>query len=516
MKDERGSTFKYKWTTWGDLNAFFGLMLDNVLNLVVLAGLLAGVFGFPKDFVLTRMIPGTALGVMIGDVLYAVMAFRLAKRLGRQDVTAMPLGLDTPSTIGIALAVIGPVYAQTKNPETAWHVGMATTFLMGVAKTVFAFFGEYVRRNIPQAGLLGAIGGVGIALLCFFPIATIFSTPVVGMAALGLVIYSLVARLKLPGGVPGAFGAVAAGAALYYGLGAGGLLGASYVKPALEFTPGVPLPTLSMFQNFRMALDFLPIAIPFGLLTIIGGINVTESARVAGDSYNTRNILLVEAFSTLVASFFGGVVQSTPYIGHPAYKAMGGRAGYALFTGVFIGVGAALGLIPFIVSAMPQAAVMPILIFIGLEIVGQAHHATPRRHSAAVILAFIPSIAELVRINLSKFGVFPDKLAAGEALDSYMATMALGRGFILTGMLWGAAAAWLIDRRFKAAALILFILAAFSLFGVIHSVSMDGGLYWPLAIKSTMHFHIAAGYAMLGAMCLFAGTGAKKSEFKEE
>ena len=70
---------------------------------------------------------------------------------------------------------------------------------------------------------------------------------------------------------------------------------------------------------------------------MVGGINVTESARVAGDDYNTRDILLTEAVATLVAGVCGGVAQSTPYIGQPAYKRMGSRAGYTLLTGIFIG-----------------------------------------------------------------------------------------------------------------------------------------------------------------------------------
>src|SRR5688572_31730762 len=97
-----------RWFAVGDINAFFGLMLDNVVNLAVLAGILVGGFGFPADLVYTRMFPGTALGVMFGDLVYTWLAFRLAKKTGRDDVTAMPLGLDSPSTIGMALAVLGP------------------------------------------------------------------------------------------------------------------------------------------------------------------------------------------------------------------------------------------------------------------------------------------------------------------------------------------------------------------------------------------------------------------------
>jgi len=67
-------------------------MLDNVGNMILMAGLLVGAFGMPAEFVLTRMIPGTAVGVLVGDLVYTALAFRLARRSGRSDVTAMPLG----------------------------------------------------------------------------------------------------------------------------------------------------------------------------------------------------------------------------------------------------------------------------------------------------------------------------------------------------------------------------------------------------------------------------------------
>src|SRR5262245_8761392 len=76
----------YRWARPGDLNATFGLVVDNMTNLVVLASLLIGVFGFPADLVLYRMIPGTALGVLIGDLVYTGLAFRLARQSGRDDV----------------------------------------------------------------------------------------------------------------------------------------------------------------------------------------------------------------------------------------------------------------------------------------------------------------------------------------------------------------------------------------------------------------------------------------------
>ncbi len=501
---------KYPWFGAGDLNAFFGLMLDNVTNLVLLTMLLVrfqhnGV-AFPRQFIFTHMIPGTALGVMFGDLVYTWLARRLARSTGRTDVTAMPLGLDTPSTLGITLVVLGPVYAQTGDPMIAWQVGMATMVFMGLLKMALSFAGGWVQRVVPQAGLLGSLAGVGLALMGFLPLTHIFALPVVGMVAFGLVLYSLMARLRLPGNLPGAAVAVLGGTLLYYAMGQAGALGAPYELPSFGdfgFTP--PLPTLGFLEGLGRAVDFLPIAIPFGLLTIVGGINNNESARVAGDEYRTRDILLTEAVATLAAGLTGGVSQSTPYIGHPAYKRMGGRAGYTLACGLFIGLGGMLGLISFIVGALPSAAVAPILVFVGLEIVTQAFDACPQAHYRAVALSFLPSVGYLALIQwntiIGGLQLADSALPAGLARD-YSIMRALGNGFILTAMLWGAFGAKLIDHKLPAAAIYLGICAVFSLFGVIHSVDLAGGLYWPSTSGSELSWHIAIGYAAFAALLL--------------
>src|SRR5437764_6051 len=139
---DTASTGRYPWFTAGDLNGFFGLMFDNISVLSFLAGILIFAFQFPADIVYKRMFPGTALGVLVGDIIYTIMAFRLARRTNNPNVTAMPLGLDTPSTIGIALTVLGPAFVALKargmTPNDAammtWYLGMATMMFMGILK----------------------------------------------------------------------------------------------------------------------------------------------------------------------------------------------------------------------------------------------------------------------------------------------------------------------------------------------------------------------------------------------
>jgi AGZA family xanthine/uracil permease-like MFS transporter len=279
----------------------------------------------------------------------------------------------------------------------------------------------------------------------------------------------------------------------------------------------LPTPTLGFVTGMPLALrDYLPLALPFAILTIVGGINVTESARLAGDDYKTRDILLTEAISTLVAGVCGGMSQTTPYIGHPAYKAMGGRAGYTLLTGLFIGLGGIFGYVGFMAALLPRPALAPVLFFIGLEIASQAYTATPRRHMAAVTVAILPSVAVVVQILLSQVyngalmsaALDPEgtMLITGLTNPAFIQTVGvmimLASGFIVTAMLWGATVAFLTDRQIVAACVTLLICAFLSMFGFIHSVLPSGGIYLPWAVRSDLPWHWGAGYAGLALVLL--------------
>jgi adenine/guanine/hypoxanthine permease len=523
------TTERYHWFALGDFNGFFGLMFDNLTVLSFLAGILTFGFGFPADIVFTRMIPGTAFGVLFGDLVYTWLAFRLAKKTGNRTVTAMPLGLDTPSTIGIALVVLGPAFLDLKASGLAerdaammtWYIGMATMVMIGIVKVIFSFIGHWVQKIVPQAGLLGSLAGIGLALIGMVPLVDVFGIPLVGLVALGIVLFTLVAEIKLPWNSPGVLVSVIVGTLLYYILGHTGLVGGTFPGlPVAALHFGLPIPNLGFLEGIGPALKYLPIAIPFGILTIVGGINVTESARVAGDDFKTRDILLTEAVATLIAGICGGVAQSTPYIGQPAYKRMGARSGYTLLTGVFIGLGGMLGYVSFIIELIPRAVLAPILIFVALDIIVQSFQACPAKHAPAVAFAFFPTVARLLSIKLGnpEF-VSPETFtkllnAPGTSLPELLVTIALGNGFIVTGMLWGAFLAEMINRRLRISALYLIILAGLTFFGVIHSAMPDGSMYLPwqltgLARQIPFQFTMAYGVLAL-LLIIFSFTEASK------
>jgi AGZA family xanthine/uracil permease-like MFS transporter len=476
-------------------------MLDNIADLLLTVGLLAGVFGFPTNFALSHMVPGTAIGVFVGDLAFFVMALRLAQRTGNRSVTAMPLGLDTPSTIGMVFFVLGPSFLHARNvldldeleaARYTWHIGICSIVISGLFKFACALGSGWIRRVVPRAGLLGSLAAIALVLISFLPLLEVLHNPIVGLVALAVILTTLVARVRLPFRVPGALGALVVAGAIYYLMQWGGWLS----HPAdVKFKPHEALLPTGWLEVFRFewlaqlddAVNYLPIVIPFALGTVVGGIDCTESAAAAGDEYNTNRVIGVEAFATLVAGLSGGVIQTTPYIGHPAYKAMGGRAAYTLATALFVGGAGLFGYFGYLYLYIPKATVFPILVFIGLEITAQSFQATPRRHYPAIALACVPALAALAIIYVDKFlgemisqGADPAKLSAEFQLEIETVRV-LANGFIVTSLLWASLLAALIDRRLWLAAAYSAAAAVFSLFGVIHSPLRGGPIFLPIS-----------------------------------
>jgi AGZA family xanthine/uracil permease-like MFS transporter len=517
---------RYQWAQPGDINAFFGLMLDNIAGMVLMVSLLFFNFGFPVDFALSYMIPGTAIGVLVGDLMFFWLAFRLAKRENRSDVTAMPLGLDTPSTLGMVFFVIGPAFISKaselaaaagfediaslrtafENNATlatqlsevhfnaamhAWHVGLIGILLTGVFKIICAFGSNWIRSVFPRAGLLGSLAAIALVLIAFIPLSNMTPNPIVGFASLVVVFITLIGRNKLPFKIPGALGAVVIGCLVWYlmlGIDKAGydIVGDQHAAFNPVWWPQEWLTAFSFgwVSAFGDALTYLPYLIPFAIATVIGGIDCAESAASAGDDFNTGTVIGIEGIATLVAGLCGGVIQTTPYIGHPAYKAMGGRAAYILATALFVGSAGLIGYFSLILQWLPEAAVFPILIFIGIEITAQSFQVTPKRHYCALAVACLPALAKLVMIFLGQFVATIDysQVGAGDAArlqGIWLNLSVLAGGFIITSLLWASAMAMIVDRKFNVASVCFAIGGILVLFGIIHSPLPGDQMFWP-------------------------------------
>ncbi len=492
---------RYEWVTRGDINAFFGLLLDNVAGLFLILSILSGVFQIPGEFVIKHMIPGTAIGVFIGDLWFFFMAFRLAKITGKPTVTAMPLGLDTPSVFGITFFVLGPAYknalASGLSVEAAatqtWHIGIFCMVASGLLKFGCSFIGQKMRDTIPRAGLLGSLTAIALVVISFLPLLDIMLIPAVGMLALAIILVSLLGHVPMPWKLPGSVVALFVSGLIYYimwGLNLLPVEAPQAMPDDVGFYRMVISVDFRMAQRLEASCSILAHSLTTGSCNRHWGIDCTESAAAVGDEYKTNHVIGVEAFATIAAGCMGGVIQTTPYIGHPAYKAMGGRAAYSLGTAVCMLVIGLLGLFTLLLHVHSESGRLSAarVRWFGDYIAKLLSHATSALSCGCICLRAGSSFLSVHFVKqimghpaIANAGVTIDSLG-GELSHNLNTAILLSNGFIMVSLVWSTALSFAIDRRLKATAVVFAIGALMTLFGIIHSPRPDAGCFCrPLA-----------------------------------
>ena len=471
---------KMPWFVRGDIDGFFGLFIDNLLQLMVISVLGQAVCGFPPELINGRILPGAAVSILLGNLFYAWQARQLARRTGRPDVTALPYGINTPSVFAYIFLIMGPIYQETKNPTLAWQAGLFACLLSGIMETLGAFVGDWLRRHTPRAALLSALSGIAITFIAMGFVFQIFATPIIALLPLMLILISYASGTKLPLGIPGGFLAVAVGTLLAWGL---RWLGFDYFKPLdapyqfhLYFcTPAVG--ELFSFLTSPLGWKYMAVIFPMGLFNVIGSLQNLESAEAAGDRFETRPSLLANGIGSLCAACLGSAFPTTIYIGHPGWKAMGARGGYSIINGVAIALLCLVGGVTLVLKVVPLEAVIGILLWVGLIITAQSFQETPKKHALAVAVGLIPSLAAwallLIETTLQKAGTSLYAVAPKYGGDLFIyGVIALNQGFILVSMILAAMLAFIIDRSFLKAGLWALTATALSAFGVIHAYDL--------------------------------------------
>ena len=93
----------------GDVDGLLGIFVDNLSVFLVLISLNLFVVGMPAEIVFGRMLPGAALGLLFGNIYYAYLAKRLARKENRDDVTALPSGVSIVFVLVYTLGILLPV-----------------------------------------------------------------------------------------------------------------------------------------------------------------------------------------------------------------------------------------------------------------------------------------------------------------------------------------------------------------------------------------------------------------------
>jgi len=498
---------KLPWWTKGDTNAFFGLGFNILVNVLTLTSLLIFVVQIPSRDVLGTVLPALGIAMLAGNIYYTVLARRLARRENRLDVTALPYGPSVPHMFIVVFVIMLPIYLATKDPVQAWQAGLAWAFVIGVIVLIGAFIGPFIRRITPRAAMLGTLAGISLTFISMRPAGQIWAVAWIGLPVLGIILVGFFTNIRLPGGIPIGLAALLVGTAIGW---IGGYMSVPDVSAAVQEI-AIAVPTLHvgmLASGLGQLTPLLATAIPLGVYNFAEAMSNVESASAAGDSYNLRSVLIADGSGAIIGAALGSPFPPAVYIGHPGWKATGGRTSYSMGSGIFIAVLCFLGLFGVLTTLLPIPAIVPILLYIGLLIGAQAFQSTPRIQAAAVVAAILPNLASwgtgLIDNALAAAGTSADKVGE-EALASaglvYQGLKILGEGAVLAGMVLGSIVAFIMMRKFVSSAIAAALGAVLSWIGLIHASEVS----WAAQPS------VALGYAML-ALVLLAFAYRNRSE----
>ena len=472
----------FQWWRPGDLDGFFGLFIDNLIQLILIVGLCGTLLNMPAEMVFGRILPGVAVSLLIGNIFYAFQARALARETGQSHVTALPYGVNTVSLFAFILFVMKPVLDQTHDVEQAWKAGLAACFGSGLIEFGGAFVAGWVKRATPRAALLATLAGIAITFIAMDFCFRIFADPLVSFIPLGFILLQYIGGMQLPKNIPAGLVAVIFGTLLAWGL---GRMDSALLLKAMHITVHRPQLFITEMMDAKLPaylISYLPIIVPMGLFNLLGSLQNLESAEAAGDVYPVKSSLAVTGLGTMAAACFGSVFPTTIYIGHPGWKKMGAGAGYSIANGVAITLLCLLGLVGFVSALIPVEAGAAILLWIGITIASQAFQATPRAHAPAVVLGFFPALAAwgllLLESALRAAGTNVEAVGM-KALSLQMpitGLIALERGFIFTSMILAAMTVCLIEKHYRKASIWALVAAMISATGLMHGYTLTNGV----------------------------------------
>jgi len=496
------------WTS-GDWNGFFGYGSNLLVNVLTITGVLRFVVGMPADFIFTRILPALGVMLFLSAAYYTWLAWRLAKQTGRRDVCALPSGPGVGHIFIVSLVIMLPIKELTGDYVKAWEAGMAWVFLQSVVVAVGGLCGQWVRRIAPRAALLSALAGIALTFIAIRPLTEIYLTPIIGLLCLSIVLLDWFGGFRLAGRTPAGLIVIVVGALIawgshLFGQNFGGLTIEGVAQSLTQFGFRLPIPAIDhSFSGFQFLGILLVTAIPFGVYDIVEGIDNVESAAGAGDDYPTQRVLVADGIISAIGALLGNPFMLVVYVGHPGWKAMGGRIGYCAASGLFILITCLLGVVPLVLALVPIVAVYPILLFIAMIIGSQAFRDTPSRHAPAIILGILPHLAQWTHqtvINtLKAVNLDPTAAAVVAALQqqsiSIHALEVVGDGAVLSGIVLASVAVFVIETQLTRAAWACAIGAIFTYFGLMHSPAVGVG-------RSPL---IVTAYLLVGVVMLVAG-----------
>ncbi len=460
----------------GDLDTTIAQVGFNLAQMVIPVFLLLPV-GISAGFSVTHLLPGYALGFLVGSLGLVILAARLAKNQKRTDVTAHVYGNNVPAVIAYTLSIMLPVFLETHDANRAWEIGAAAVVWTGIIKLLAAPFAGVFRRFIPAPAAMTVFGAAMYSYLALVLLQRVFDQPLVGLIALAIIFTSVLANIPITRWrIPPFIAAwiVPLSVALIVG----------YVRPTwsglafqLPFSVA-PEP----WRALTLALPYLSVIAPIAIYQVLQDIASVAGAAAAGDDYDVRAVLACDGLGTLVCGLAGSVIAPVIYAMHPPYKAVGARISFAFWTPVLFLAIVVSGLTIFVAQLFPWPILAAIIAYVSVGVGMATLRRVDPKYLGAVLLGFVLPAGAVVATAMNSALPALRLSAANPAVQTalnrsiyWSSVLGLGNGFLFLVLVVASVISELIDRRFGHAAVWCIVAGVFSWFGLMHSALMRWG-----------------------------------------
>lgn len=490
-----------------DVNGIIYIVTSNIASFIIIISTLSSI-GWSSELIYGKALPGICFGMLLSGFYYSWMAYRLAKKEGRTNVTALPFGLSTPALMVYLYSVIMPLqFGLNLDPETTWKCAMAATVVGGVIEAIGGFIGPFIRRHIPRTAMLATVSGISLVWMGTLGMFDAYNLPLVGIPVLvaGMFFliggYNLPKKIKIPPLV----------LMMVFSIALGLLLKASHIDTTGLGTIVLPgIFPAQIAEGLKLIFPVLVAIIPVEIYNFVETMDNVESAIACGDSYNVKEAQIVDGICTAVGGLFGGIAPNTVWLGHNGLKKSGCGVGHAWVSGIIMMLFSVFGVFRFIYALIPAAYTNLFILWIAMVALTQAFVDTPRRYGAAIVIALIPHLADILynqtNAALYYFGAeLSPEVIEGMVVNGAMwsGLEVLKNGGILVGMIWATIVCAIVDRQTRKAMVMLIISAVLAFFGVIHGTVIGINVGDPLMIL---------GYLVGALICFLFYLGRNKLE----
>jgi adenine/guanine/hypoxanthine permease len=453
-----------------DADACVGVFFDGFTKVIAGVGIMTGVLGLSGDTVFKRIMPGIGLAVLLYGIYMWWEGYTLAKAQNNPDIVALPGGLVAGRFFVWLFAIMGPTFWATKNATLAWQVGLWAQLIGGVVFIIAAYIAPFMLKVLPKAALFGSLAGGALAWLFLGPIGDLFSKPVVGFVSLFIVLILYAGNFKVK--FPVAILAIGAGTIIAW---VTGVMEPKNVTDSFaNLGANIPLPTFNFLNGEALKYtlsNFMPIIIVFSFGEVISAIQGIEQAKMGGDVYNEKRVIIMTSVISMISAFFGNPFPMGVYWGHVGWKKIKAGTGYMLGVGGLYFVLCVTGLVAIATSVIPVESTLPMLIFIALASTAQAFEVCGTKYLSAAALGMAVPIVEILWGKItSAAGLLADwtpEMLSGQGISLGYLTISQGSAF--TGIIWAAVICFTIDNKWKNAAITSMIGAALAFLGIINS-----------------------------------------------